>query len=163
MAFPSARSRCSEGSAASAGSGARGHLTQRLQRRPDPADKLQAGYAQAVSLFATALRVHQKIYERTDGLVGHRLLRVPTLLLRTTGARSGATRTNALVYARDGDRYLVVSSNGGADRAPAWLHNLRKSPAAEVQIGRKRFTGCRRSSSASRTSLTRYAALEAAQ
>jgi deazaflavin-dependent oxidoreductase (nitroreductase family) len=91
-----------------------------------------------MSLFGTALRVHQKIYERTDGLVGHRLLGVPTLLLRTTGAHSGATRTNALVYARDGGRYLVVPSNGGADRAPAWLHNLRKTPTVEVRIGRKR-------------------------
>jgi deazaflavin-dependent oxidoreductase (nitroreductase family) len=91
-----------------------------------------------MSLFATALRVHQKIYEQTDGLVGHRLLGVPTLMLRTTGARSGVTRTNALVYARDGERYLVVPSNGGADRAPAWLHNLRRNPTVEVQIGRKR-------------------------
>ena len=60
------------------------------------------------------------------------------LLLRTTGRRSGATRTNALVYARDGDDYLVVASNGGADRAPAWLHNLRANPDVEIQIGRDR-------------------------
>ena len=78
------------------------------------------------------------LYERSGGLVGHRLLGVPTLLLRTTGARSGLTRTNALVYARDGERYLVVASKGGADEAPGWLHNLRKDPSAEVQIGRKR-------------------------
>jgi deazaflavin-dependent oxidoreductase (nitroreductase family) len=91
-----------------------------------------------MSLYSTALRVHQTIYEWTDGLVGHRLLGVPTLLLRTTGARSGVTRTNGLVYARDGDRYLVVASKGGADQAPAWLHNLRKNPEAEVQIGRNR-------------------------
>src|SRR5581483_3556901 len=81
---------------------------------------------------------HQKIYERTGGLVGHRVLGVPTLLLRTTGARTGTTRTNALVYARDGDRYLVVASKGGADRAPGWLHNLRKDLSAEIQIGRTR-------------------------
>lgn len=84
------------------------------------------------------LRVHQKIYEGSGGLVGHRLLGVPTLLLRTTGARSGATRTNALVYARDGDRYLVVASKGGSAQAPGWLHNLRKDPSAEIQLGRKR-------------------------
>lgn len=91
-----------------------------------------------MSLFSVALRVHQMLYELSDGLVGHRLLGVPTLLLRTTGARSGATRTNALVYARDGDRYLVVASKGGADQAPGWLHNLRKDRGAEVQIGRER-------------------------
>ena len=66
------------------------------------------------------------------------MLGVPSLLLRTTGRRSGQTRTNGLVYARDGDAYLVVASNGGADRAPGWLHNLRANPAVEIQIGRKR-------------------------
>jgi len=42
------------------------------------------------------------------------MMGVPTLLLRTTGRRPGATRTNGLVYARDDDDYLVVASNGGA-------------------------------------------------
>src|SRR5438309_322937 len=92
----------------------------------------------AVSLFSTALRVHEVVYKRTDGLIGHRLLGVTTLLLRTKGRRSGLTRTNALVYARDGDRYLVVPSNGGADRASAWLYNLTADPNVEVQIGRSR-------------------------
>jgi deazaflavin-dependent oxidoreductase (nitroreductase family) len=89
-------------------------------------------------LYVGVLRLHATLYQRTDGRVGHRLLGVPTLLLRTTGRRSGATRTNALVYARDGERYLVVPSNGGADKAPAWLHNLRAEPAVGVQVGRDR-------------------------
>jgi deazaflavin-dependent oxidoreductase (nitroreductase family) len=58
------------------------------------------------------------------------------LLLRTTGRRSGATRTNALVYARDGEDYLVVPSNGGADQPPGWLYNLRARPEAEIQVAR---------------------------
>jgi F420H(2)-dependent quinone reductase len=66
------------------------------------------------------------------------MIGVPTLLLRTTGRRSGATRTNALVYARDGDDYLVVASNGGADQPPAWLYNVQAKPDVQVQIGRKR-------------------------
>jgi F420H(2)-dependent quinone reductase len=84
------------------------------------------------------LRVHERIYEATDGRVGHGLIGIPTLLLRTTGRRSGTTRTNALVYARDGDDYLLVPSNGGADRAPAWLLNLRANPRVEIQVGRER-------------------------
>ncbi len=84
------------------------------------------------------LRLHEALYKRTDGLLGHRMIGVPTLLLRTTGRRSGARRTNALVYARDRDNYLVVASNGGADRPPAWLHNLRAQPDVEIQIGRER-------------------------
>src|SRR2546423_2567053 len=90
------------------------------------------------------LRFHQRIYVASDGRVGHRMMGVPTLLLRTTGRRSGATRTNALVYARDGYAYLVVASNGGADSHPAWLHNVRAKPDVEIQIERERSNGTAR-------------------
>ena len=91
-----------------------------------------------MSVTSQVLRVHEKLYVASDGRVGHKMIGVPTLLLRTTGRRSGATRTNGLVYARDGADYLVVPSNGGADRPPAWLHNLKANPEVEVQIGRDR-------------------------
>ncbi|WP_031469151.1 nitroreductase family deazaflavin-dependent oxidoreductase [Sciscionella sediminilitoris] len=89
-------------------------------------------------LYLAVLRTHQRIYEKTGGALGHRLLGMPTLLLRTLGRRSGKARTSALVYAREGDAYLVVASNGGARKAPAWLHNLRAEPECEIQIGRRR-------------------------
>jgi len=88
------------------------------------------------SVFHTTLRVHAFIYEHTDGLIGHRLLGVGCLMLRTTGRKTGQTRTNSLVYARDGERYLVVASKGGSPKAPAWLLNLRAKPEVQVQIGR---------------------------
>jgi F420H(2)-dependent quinone reductase len=91
------------------------------------------------SVFRAILRAHAFIYERTDGLIGHRALGVPCLMLRTTGRKTGQTRTNSLVYAEDGGRYIVVASKGGDPKAPAWLLNLRAKPAVEVQIGRKRF------------------------
>ena len=91
-----------------------------------------------MSLTSWILRLHEELYKRTDGRVGHHTIGVPTLLLRTTGRRSGATRTNALVYARDGDTYLIVASNGGANRHPAWLHNVKAMPSVEVQTGRER-------------------------
>ena len=94
--------------------------------------------AAGVSLTSRALRLHQRLYVGTDGRVGHGMIGVPTLLLRTTGRRTGVTRTNALVYARDGDDYLVVASNGGADQPPAWLHNVRAEPEVEIQVGRER-------------------------
>jgi deazaflavin-dependent oxidoreductase (nitroreductase family) len=97
-----------------------------------------------MSLTSQVLRLHERLYKGTDGRVGHRMIGVPTLLLRSTGRRSGATRTNGLVYARDGDDYLVVASNGGADRPPAWLHNVRAHPDVEVQIGRERRPGTAR-------------------
>src|SRR5215208_5563087 len=91
-----------------------------------------------MSVTSQVLRVHEKIYTASDGRIGHKMIGVPTLLLRTTVRRSGATRTNGLVYARDAADYLVVPSNGGADRPPAWLHNLKADPAVEIQIGRDR-------------------------
>jgi deazaflavin-dependent oxidoreductase (nitroreductase family) len=89
--------------------------------------------------FVTTLKVHQGIYEHSRGLVGHRLLGMPTLLLRTTGRRSGLTRTNALVYGRDGSDYLVCGSNGGYRLPPAWALNMEANPAVEIQVGVRRM------------------------
>ena len=91
-----------------------------------------------MSVTEQFLRLHQRLYVGSDGRIGHGMIGVPTLLLRSTGRRSGATRTNALVYARDGDDYLVVASNGGADQPPAWLHNVRAKPDVEIQVKRDR-------------------------
>ena len=90
-------------------------------------------------VFLKTLDLHQAIYERSGGLVGHRVLAgMPTLLLRTTGRKSGLTRTTALVYGRDGDDYLVVGSNGGAPRSPHWILNLEADPEVEIQVGTKK-------------------------
>jgi deazaflavin-dependent oxidoreductase (nitroreductase family) len=91
-----------------------------------------------MSATGQVLRLHERLYKATDGRIGHKMIGVPTLLLRSTGRRSGETRTNALVYARDGADYLVVASNGGADKDPAWIFNLRADPEVEIQIGRER-------------------------
>lgn len=91
------------------------------------------------NLFLLTLKVHQQIYERTGGVLGHRLLGLPTLLLHTRGRRTGQPRTSALVYAKDGDNLLVVASNGGHRKPPAWLLNLEAEPQVVAQIGvRKR-------------------------
>ena len=97
-----------------------------------------------MSATSAVLRLHQALYVRSNGRVGHGMVGVPTLLLRTTGRRSRATRTNALVYARDGEDYLVVASNGGADQPPAWLHNLRATPEVEIQVAKDRHAGTAR-------------------
>lgn len=93
------------------------------------------------NLQARVLRVHQWIYQITGGLLGHRLIGVPTLLLTTTGRRTGTRRATALVYAEDNDGTLVVtSSNGGADHSPGWIHNITADPTVEVQVGRRHVT-----------------------
>ncbi|HEV7192424.1 MAG TPA: nitroreductase family deazaflavin-dependent oxidoreductase [Jatrophihabitantaceae bacterium] len=84
------------------------------------------------------LGAHQRVYEATGGRLGHRLLVVPCLLLRTVGAKTGMQRSSCLTYARDGSALLVVASNGGDRKAPGWYHNLRADPAAEIQIGTHR-------------------------
>jgi deazaflavin-dependent oxidoreductase (nitroreductase family) len=84
------------------------------------------------------LGLHRLLYESTGGRLGHRLVGVPCLLLRTVGRRSGMPRSTVLVYARDGAAWLVVASNYGADHSPDWLHNLRARPEAEIQVARTR-------------------------
>jgi deazaflavin-dependent oxidoreductase (nitroreductase family) len=99
-------------------------------------------YTARVSLASTIqgpmLKLHQRLYEGSDGRIGHGMIGVPTLLLRTTGRRSGVERCNALVYATDGNDYVVVASNGGAANSPGWFFNLRDKPAVEVQVSRER-------------------------
>ena len=61
------------------------------------------------------------------------------LVLTTTGASSGRLRSHPLAYTRDGDKYLVIASMGGAPRHPAWYHNLRKHPEVTVEVGPEKF------------------------
>ena len=60
--------------------------------------------------------------------------RAPVLLLTSTGRRSGQPRTAPVLYLADGDRVIVIGSNAGNARAPAWSHNLKANPDAEVEI-----------------------------
>jgi deazaflavin-dependent oxidoreductase (nitroreductase family) len=85
------------------------------------------------------MRVHNTVYQKTNGRIGHRLTGLPSLLLHTVGAKTGKPRTTSLTYARDGDHYLIVASNGGAPRSPGWYHNLKTNPNVEINVGPKRF------------------------
>ena len=85
------------------------------------------------------LRVHDVVYQKTNGWIGHRTLGIPSLLLHTVGAKTGAARTASLTYARDGDDYLIVASKGGDPKAPGWYHNLKANPRVEINVGPKRF------------------------
>lgn len=88
---------------------------------------------------------HVRRYRETDGEVGHIWRGVPTLILTTTGRRSGEQRSNPLIYGRDGDRYVVVASKGGAPRHPAWFLNLAERPEVDVQVKGDRFRARARS------------------
>ncbi len=63
----------------------------------------------------------------------------PLMILTTQGARSGAPRTAVVTFSRDGDRYVIAASKGGAPTNPAWYHNLRTNPVASVETGGETF------------------------
>ncbi|MGY1743258.1 MULTISPECIES: nitroreductase family deazaflavin-dependent oxidoreductase [unclassified Blastococcus] len=77
---------------------------------------------------------HVQRYRETDGEVGYIWNGVPILLLTTTGRKSGERRTTPLIFARDGEDYLVVASQGGAPTHPNWYLNLLADPRAEIQV-----------------------------
>ena len=85
-------------------------------------------------------QAHAKRYVETDGRDGHIWEGVTTLLLTTTGRRSGQSRTTPLIYGRAGDRYLVVASRGGAPTHPGWYENLVAQPVVQVQVIADRFS-----------------------
>jgi len=86
------------------------------------------------------MRLHDRIYQKTNGRIGHRIPGAPpSLLLHTIGAKTGRPRTNTLTYARDGDSYLIVASNYGGQRYPGWYYNLRKNPNVEINVGTEHF------------------------
>jgi deazaflavin-dependent oxidoreductase (nitroreductase family) len=82
---------------------------------------------------------HVQRYLETDGEVGHEWQGTVTLILTTTGRRSGAERLTPLIYQQDGDDYVVVASKGGDDKAPDWYVNLEAEPAVQVQVKGERF------------------------
>jgi deazaflavin-dependent oxidoreductase (nitroreductase family) len=70
---------------------------------------------------------------------GHGEMTVPSLLLTTTGRKSGEKFIFPLFYGRDGDRYVIVASKGGAPEHPGWYRNLLAHPEVEIQVGTARI------------------------
>ncbi len=79
--------------------------------------------------------VHRSLYRASGGRITGSIRGVPVLLLTTKGRKTGKQRVTPLLYVRDGERIVVVASNGGSDRHPAWWLNICADPAVEVEIG----------------------------
>lgn len=92
---------------------------------------------------ATGLRwtgkLNVPLYRASGGRLGGRIGKAPVLLLTTTGRKSGQQRTAPVVYLADGERMIVIGSNAGNARVPAWALNLKAKPEAEVEVGRRRI------------------------
>ena len=77
---------------------------------------------------------HIRAYRETNGETGYLWNGATALLLTTTGRKTGQPRTSPLIFAQDGERYIVVASMGGAPMHPAWYLNLEANPHAEIQV-----------------------------
>jgi proline iminopeptidase len=78
---------------------------------------------------------HVRTYRETGGQVGHIWREGSTILLLTTkGRKTGEPRTTPLIYAEDGDKYVIVASKGGAPDHPGWYRNIEKDPNVELQV-----------------------------
>lgn len=102
-----------------------------------------------------AARLDPWVYRRTKGrLTSTGVLTIPQMILTTTGRKSGALREVQLGYVRDGGDFLVVASNFGRQRHPAWSHNLAAHPEASVYVdGRDLDVVARRVSDAEKKAL----------
>jgi deazaflavin-dependent oxidoreductase (nitroreductase family) len=96
-------------------------------------------------LFGAA---HVARYRETGGEHGHNWKGTTTLLLTTTGRRSGEQRTTPLIYQPYGDDYLIVASKGGAPEPPAWYLNLQEQPEVELQVADEVFRAHARTATA---------------
>ena len=105
-----------------------------------PSDRFWSRFSHG--LGATGLRLAGKlnvpVYRLTGGRLGGRVAKGPLLLLSTKGRRSGERRTAPVMYLKDGERFVVINTNAGNERTPAWSLNLKADPLAEVEVGRRR-------------------------
>ncbi len=74
-------------------------------------------------------------FRANAGKVGGTFEGIPLLLLHHTGAKSGRERVNPVAYRRDGDRFVIFASKGGAPTHPDWYLNLMANPRATVEVG----------------------------
>src|SRR3954470_18948671 len=90
---------------------------------------------------------HARRYIASGGTEGHMYtitppgygeMTVPSLLLTTTGRKSGERFIFPLFYGRDGDIYVIVASKGGAPEHPGWYRNLLAHPEVDIQVGTAR-------------------------
>jgi deazaflavin-dependent oxidoreductase (nitroreductase family) len=90
------------------------------------------------SVFTATGKLNVRIYRFSRGRLWNKVGTAPVLLLTSIGRRSGERRTVPVVFLADGDRQIVIGSNAGHERTPAWSYNLRANPDAEVEIRGKR-------------------------
>jgi deazaflavin-dependent oxidoreductase (nitroreductase family) len=94
----------------------------------------------ARQVIASSARPHRWLYQRFGGRLVNRKEDSTVLMLTTTGRKSGEQRSVLLIHVKDGDDFVVVGSNWGMDKPPAWLLNLEAKPEAKVTIAQNSFS-----------------------
>jgi len=84
-------------------------------------------------MLKVMIPVYVFLYRATGGVVGGKIQGLPVLLLTTIGRKSGKPRTVPLGYLRDGSTYVIIASNAGLPRHPAWFFNLQSHAEATIQ------------------------------
>ena len=81
------------------------------------------------------VREQVDLYERSGGAEGTSLrdTGLPVIIVTHIGNKTGAVRKTPLMRVMDGDNYVLVGSQGGAPKHPAWVHNLRINPMVEIR------------------------------
>lgn len=92
-----------------------------------------------MSTFEDYTRALVNEYRENGGKVSGMFAGTPLLLLTTIGAKSGKPRVTPLIYTTDGDRLVIIASNGGEPSNPNWYHNLIANPVATVELGTEKF------------------------
>lgn len=115
---------------------------RRLHEHRSP-NGLARALNRVTSPYSGAFPFHRWLYQASGGRIGHGLIGAPTLLLQTTGRRSGARRTTPVVYVHAGAGAVIGACNGGKG-TPAWFYNLSADPRVEVQVGRQRLSATAR-------------------
>ena len=78
-------------------------------------------------------------FRANGGKVGGMFAGRTLLLLHTNGAKSGQPRINPVAYVKDGDRFVIIASKGGAPVNPDWYYNLVTHPDVTVEVGTEQF------------------------
>jgi deazaflavin-dependent oxidoreductase (nitroreductase family) len=106
-----------------------------------PSDRFFSRFSH--SLGASGLRwagkLNTPLYRLSGGRLGGRVNKAPVLLLTTTGRKSGQKRTAPVVYLQDGERMVVINTNAGNAKVPAWSLNLAAHPEADVEVGTRKL------------------------
>ncbi|MBS1885741.1 MAG: nitroreductase family deazaflavin-dependent oxidoreductase [Actinobacteria bacterium] len=83
-------------------------------------------------------KLNVPIYRLSGGRLANKIGDGPVLLLTTTGRKSGKRRTAPVLYLPHGEAMVLIDTNGGNEKLPGWSHNLKASPEAEVEVGRRK-------------------------